>query len=294
MFKPLLKMGVIPDFVVITDASDVIFNQLCVDIPDCGKHTVLLSTPQASPRVLKKWHKQGRTMRFYLTQNEDGWDAVRRYSGEDPRKYAVLQGGNVLNCAWALSMMTLQSTVFMALGNDLSFPIKDTLIEKRDAYYCDGDYSTNAPITGTGRDEAKTDKKWMGYTLHRPAIFLPGVRSKYSISIEPVHTTQTLWVYKTWVEANVMGGVHHGYPYHYYNCTEGGILGVICKDDSDEGIDNPENWFMLDEVCPRYHTRMFEDAVHEFLEAKERLRCQKRKKGTLIVAPHAGALVAAA
>jgi hypothetical protein len=157
----------------------------------------------------------------------------------------------------------------------LSFPIKDdSLEEKRKAYYCDGDYSSNAPVTGTGRDEANTKKKWCGFKLHRSLLWTPSsdINKKYRIEIEPVYTTHTLWVYKVWLEANVMGGISARLAYHYYNCTEGGIAGVMCKDDSNEGIDNPENWFMLDDVCKRYHTRLFSDAVEEFITAKDAMK----------------------
>jgi hypothetical protein len=174
----------------------------------------------------------------------------------------------------------------MAIGNDLSFPLKDTLEEKRKSYYCDGDYSSNAPVTGTGRDEANSTKKWMSFKLRRSVLWTPSRTPKYHIEIEPASTTHTLWVYKVWLEANVMGGISSQLAFHYYNCTEGGIAGVMCKDDSDEGIDNPENWFMLDDVCKRYHTRMFEDAVQEFITAKESMKWGPQMAAeTRLVAP---------
>ena len=300
MFKPLLNMGIIPDFVVLADASDVVMSQLCKDVPDSGRNCILLATPQASPRVLKRWHKQGRTIRFYLTQSEGLPEAFYKATKEDASKYVILQGGNVINSAWSLGMMVFRSSVFMALGNDLSYPIIEDLEEKRKNYYADGDYSTNAPVTGTGRDEANSKKKWMGFSLRRQVLWTPGQKNRYHIEIEPVQTTHTLWVYKTWLEANAHAGVSGKYPYHYFNCTEGGIAGVMCKDDSDEGIDNPDNWFMLDDVCPRYHTRMFIDAVEEFLAAKESMRwgpareLAKRQGAILTAVPAAVGLVQAA
>jgi len=271
MFKPLLNMNIIPDFVVLADASDVVMEQLCKDVPDSGRNCILLATPQASPRVLKRWSKQGRPIRFYLTQSEGLPEAFYKITKDDPKKYMILQGGNVINSAWSISMMCFRATVFMALGNDLSFPLRDNLEERRKLYYCDGDYRSNAPVTGTGRDEANTKKKWMGFSLRRSALWTGGT-PKYHIEIEPVSTTHTLWVYKTWLEANIMGGINATLAYHYYNCTESGIVGVMCRDDSDEGIDNPDNWYMLDDVCKRFHTRMFEDAVEEFITAKESMK----------------------
>ena len=298
MFKPLLNMGIIPDFVVVADASDVVMDQLCKGVPDNGKNCILLATPQASPRVLKRWAKQGRPIRFYLTQSEGLPDAFYKATKEDPSQYVILQGGNVLNSAWSISMMVFKSTVFMALGNDLSFPLRHELEERRKLYYADGDYSSNAPVTGTGRDEANSTKKWMGFNLRRSVLWTPGNKDRYVIEVEEVQTTHTLWVYKTWLEANVHAGISARYAFHYFNCTEGGIAGVMCKDDSDEGIYNPDNWFMLDDVCPRYHTRMFTDAVEEFLAAKEAMKwgpaaVMAKRAGILIDAPVAGGLVQA-
>jgi hypothetical protein len=289
MFKPLLNMGIIPDFTILADASDVVYNQLCVDIPDIGRNTILLAIPQCSHKVLKRWHKQGRPIRFYMSQNPDAADAFQEVTGEDPRKYSILQGGNVLNSAWSLSMMCLKSSVFMAVGNDLSFPVKDTVEERRDTYYCDRDYSSNAKGTGTGRDEAASMKKWLGFNISKSNLWMPGnsIGGRYHISLELRNTTHTLWVYKTWVEANVLAGISGKLAYHYYNCTEGGILGVMCKDDSDEGQKDESNWFMLDDVCKRYHTRTLEDAAKEFITAKECMKWgpQMAAETRLVVPP---------
>ena len=56
---------------------------------------------------------------------------------------------------------------------------------------------------------------------------------------------------------------------HYFNCTEGGILGVMSRSTNPDNMNKPDNWYLLDEVCPIYHTAMFEDAVLEYLKAKE-------------------------
>jgi hypothetical protein len=65
-YKPLLRMGIIPDFVIAVDGSDVIYDQLCTDIPEIGRHTVFLAGLQCSNKVLKEWDKQGREIRFFL------------------------------------------------------------------------------------------------------------------------------------------------------------------------------------------------------------------------------------
>jgi hypothetical protein len=267
-YKPLLNMGIIPDFVVLADGSDVVVTQLLEDIPDKGRNTVLLAGLHCSPSVLRRWKRQGREIRFYASTSE-GFDKIfKNLTGKEAEPYKIMQGGNVLNSAWSIGLKYFGSSVFIALGNDLSFPIKDTIEDQRKSYYADGDYSSNAPKTGTGRDEAKTQHKWMGFTLKDRHIYTGDFKKRYNVEIEPVGTNQNLWVYKTWVEANVLG-MATKLQYHYYNCSEGGIAGVMCKDDSDKGLAIEDNWFLMDEVCKRWKTRKLKDAVSEFLLAKE-------------------------
>lgn len=279
MYKPLLNDGIIPDFVILADGSDVVSDQLLNNVPSNGQNTILLAGVHCSPRVLKKWSKQGRAIRFYISASGEMDKTISEHYGIDPKPFMALQGGNVLNSAWSMGMLVLRSTVFMALGNDLSFPVSEDVEYRRQNYYADGDYSANI---ANKRDEAKSEKMWMGFELERTMILTNEVSKKYHIKMKRVGTTSSLWVYKTWLEANCIGSAFKNIPYHYYNCTEGGIAGVMCKDDSDEGIENQDNWFMLDDVCPRYHTRMFEDAINEFRRAKEAL-----KWGIHAVAPSA-------
>jgi len=184
-----------------------------------------------------------------------------------------------MNGAWMIGTAVFQSTVFMGIGNDLSFPIADTIDGQRKSYYADGDYSKNAKGTGTGRDEAATHRRWAGFKLERRKILTPDESLKgtdrYNIELDIVGTSKTLWVYKTWLESTIMGQTKAPARLHYFNCTEGGILGVMAKDDSDAALKDPKNWFMLDEVCinkhtgaSMYHTAMLKDAIEHFLTAK--------------------------
>jgi len=279
-FKPMLNMGIIPDFVVVADGSDVVLDQLTKNIPEKARNVTLLASLSCSPRVLKRWAKQGRYIKFYLPHTK-GLDKV--FEEETKLKaepFVLLQGGNVINTAWSVGLRYFRSSVFFAVGNDLSFPLKDTIKERRESYYADGDYTTNAKETGTGRDEAKSEKKWMGFTLGKRLVYTNDLKTQYDVGIEPIGTTQTLWVYKTWLESNVIGMQSKAdIAYHYYNCTEGGIAGVMCKDDSDEGLPVEENWFLMDEVCKRWHTRTLKDAVGEFLKAKDMMKWGIQEQG---------------
>lgn len=283
-FRPLMDMGIIPDFVLLVDASDVVMNQLTVDIPKAAKNVSLICGVHCSPRVLSEWTRQGRPLLFYTTPIMSMNEAFREIVNRDPIKHKIDLGGNVLNGSWMVGITRLHSNVFFGVGNDLSFKLEDKLDNQRKGYYSDGDYSTNAKETGTGRDEANSPKKWAGFSLSRRTIWLPGESHKglnrYNIKLDIVGTTHTLWVYKTWLEATILGQLKNKSHFHYFNCTEGGILGVIAKEDDDESLRRDDNWFLLDEVAVNeqskaamFHTAMLEDAFETFIKAKEIQRC---------------------
>jgi len=272
MYKPLLAMGIIPDFVSLVDGSDVVMDQLNTDIPPEGQNSILLTGLHCSPKVLKEWSKQGREIRFYMPATE-GLDKVfEKATRKKAINHEILQGGNVLNTLFSIGLRFLHTTTFMALGNDLSYPIQTKLEDQRESYYADGDYTSNAKGTGTGRDEASAGKKWLGFSLI-PSLIYTGDLNRYNITLDIVGTSPTLWVYKTWIEGNVLLNAKSEVAYHYYNCSESGIAGVMNKDMKfrDKELRKDANWYLYDEVCPRWHTRMFKDAVQEFLKAKEAL-----------------------
>jgi hypothetical protein len=215
-----------------------------------------------------------------MTQTEGLDEVFKEETGEDAKPHIILQGGNVLNSMWSIGLKHFRSTVFIAVGNDLSYELKDDIEDQRTAYYADGDYSSNAKETGTGRDEAKTNKRWMGFKLIPKKVYTGKFHDSYDVELGPVGTSHTLWVYKTWLEANVLANENKGIPYHYYNSTEGGIAGVMCKDDSDEGLVKIDNWFLMDDICKRWHTSTLADAAKQFIKAKEIMKCK-----TGLVAP---------
>ncbi|MHA2163951.1 MAG: 6-hydroxymethylpterin diphosphokinase MptE-like protein, partial [Candidatus Thorarchaeota archaeon] len=161
--KPLLEIGIIPDFVLLVDASDVVYDQLCKDIPKQAKHIQLIAGVHSSPKVLHEWDNQGRKLLFYLNPAPRCKDAFQKYIKKNPTLHSIDLGGNVLNGAFMVGITRFGSNVFCGVGHDLSFPVRDTLKEQRKAYYADGDYTSNAPKTGTGRDEANTTKRWAGF-----------------------------------------------------------------------------------------------------------------------------------
>lgn len=264
MFKPCLDMGIIPHFVVLADASEVVYDQLCKDIPRRGHNTVLMAALRTHPKVLEKWEKQGRRIVFFVGENPDILDLFEKLTGDKRASaWPCIFGGNVLNMMYILGTAYLDSSIFMAVGNDLSYDFDKDLEKRRQAYYADGDYSTNL---GTKRDEAKRYIPWMGFELEE-SILVPG---HYSIRFRPKSTTQQLLLYKIWMETRIGIQERHPRAFHYYNCTEGGILGVLSKTpDKREMFDDPDNWYLLDEIFPnRYHTTTLEKATKVFLQAR--------------------------
>ncbi len=261
-FKPLLNMGIVPDFVMLADGSDVVMSQLCKDIPKSGQSSILLDGLQCSPTVTKEWLRQKREILFYLPRTKGLPEIFNKITHKNPDNYIILQGGNVLNSAWSISLKFMHADTFIALGNDLSFPLQKTIEEQRTTYYADGDYSSNAPGTGTGRDEANAELSWGGFSLTRKRPM------QYDVELDQVGTTHTLWVYKTWIETNVYANDKTALNYHYYNCSEGGILGVMTTEMRPESYNDKNNWFLLDKKCTKWHTAMLEDAAEKYIQGR--------------------------
>jgi hypothetical protein len=283
-FKPLLKEGIIPDFVLLVDAAHTLTDQLITGIPDSARNTQLITGIHASPEILRKWDAQGRGIVFYTTPADLIQNAAKKYGYRRYAENKLELGGNVLNGAFMIGTAIFQSSIFMGVANDLSFEIKDDVDEQRKSYYADGDYSTNAEVTGSGRDEGKSMKRWAGYKMERNRIITLNNKDRYNFELDIVGTSHTLWVYKTWLETTMMQQTQHPVELHYFNCTEGGILGVMARNDEDkEVMRTPENWYFLDEVCINKHTgkqmymtAMLEDAIKFYLKARrsQKWHCQ--------------------
>lgn len=272
--KPLLKMNIIPHFVMVLDGTTIVYDQLCKDIPDYARGVTLICPLRVHRTVTHEWTRQGRSIRFYLSDNEWMIKEFKKEMRFDPEKLSIVvgHGGNVVNQMFLMSMHYLKSTVFIVVGNDLSFKHFEDVKDRRKSYYADGDYSTNI---GTGRDEAKRELPWMGFQ-YEPSILMPG---EQMLRLEPYSTTHQLMLYKKWLENQVkIQAQFTKVPFQYFNCTEGGILGVMSKktlpelDRSDltEAIKDKDNWYLLDEELPkRYITSTLERACNQYLDARQ-------------------------
>ena len=241
-FKPLLELGIIPHFVLGVDAGEALYDQLCVDIPPEADSVCLIAPLHISPKVAREWDRQGRDIDFYVPNGKGNVDLIDELTGESNQKRLITQGGNVLNTAWSISVIALRSTVFMALGNDLSYGFYEDIDDTRNSYYADGDYTAQEQ---NKRDDAKFTTKWMGYEAS-DGVFTP----EPVYTLKPSYTTLSLFHYKSWIETNVttMKGV--GLVFQYYNCSNKSILGVIPKKYEKEHLEDPNNWRLIDEILP--------------------------------------------
>jgi hypothetical protein len=271
MYKPLLEKKIYPHFVMLIDGGDAVYDQLCKDVPKNDK-TMLLVPLQIHPRIAEGWTKQGRAIVWCNSFDEDKMEIYRKHTGDDPEKIALEFGGNVLNCMWAASLRFFKSTVFMAVGNDLCFPRLKNLKERRRGYYATGDYEINIKNL---RDEARSEFAWMGFDrlVRSETVDIFGEHKlKYDLNI--VNMSHTHFSYKIWLESQVMINAEAPKAWHYFNCSEGGVLGVMSKGEGKEEMAKEDNWYLLDShplIGKRYHTRKLEDAAWQFLQAKEAL-----------------------
>jgi len=272
MYKPLLDMGITPHFVMLCEGSDVVYDQLCRNIPKHGRGSILLCPLRAHWKVLKEWDRQGRMIKFYMGDNEWMMAEFEKKLGFNPKTINMVMshGGNVMNQTFSIALGQFDSTVYMCVGNDLSYEYNDDIETRRTRYYADGDYSSNL---GTGRDEANKYFPWMGYELEQ-SIIDP---TQYMVKFVPRASTGQLLMYKFWVENQVTIQELWKRRFHYYNCSEGGILGVLSRKDTVKNnvgqlmLDN-SNWYLLDEVNPKcYHTTTLAKACNDFLYVKERM-----------------------
>jgi hypothetical protein len=135
------------------------------------------------------------------------------------------------------------------------------------------------------RDEARSEYAWMGFDLRKSAI----VDGSY-LELKPVNMSHSQFTYKIWAETQVIMNSESPMSWQYFNCSEGGSLGVMSKGKTREEMARDDNWYLLDEKLPlRYRTRRLEDAAWQFLKAREMV-AQRAVEGILTDAKSAGIL----
>lgn len=266
MFKPLLQLGIHPHFVFLIDAGDVLYEQLCVDIPEEAKKSILVTGLQVSNKIIKGWDKNGGHICFYGLSDVESPELVKKIGKRELDRICLHQGGNVLNTLWAAAGKVLGSYVFMAIANDLCMKYSNSYEERAKGFYSVGDYRMSIL---NKRDDAKDNFAWMGVSNLKENQFMPG---NMVYDLELVSTSRQLWIYKTWIEVQATVWAKQK-SFQYFNCTEGGICGVNARVNNGSMMGEKSNWFLMDEVIPgRWFTRPLKTAVDMFLEARELCR----------------------
>lgn len=262
--KPCLEMGIIPHFAIVADASPHLKSQM--DVGRDGQHTILIASIIVHPKVIEAWKGP---VKFIAQQNEQVRTALNETLGKEfDKQRCVIEGGNILNLSFMLTIGLFRAPVWMCVGNDLSFPIAETIEERRKVYYADQDYSTNIK---SSRDEASYQLAWAGFEFPETPFITP----RDYVNLKLVYTSPQMFIYKIWLETNAIIFWNLGMKFKIYNCSEGGILGVNLKekvvdpDYYDEKFD-PENWILMDEITgQKWRTRKLQIAAEEFHKAKE-------------------------
>jgi hypothetical protein len=270
-YKPLLEMGIFPHFTFIIEGGEHVYDQLCTDVPELGHNSILIASLNANHEILKEWDAQGKSIAFFLPNGEQARKVFKRKMHCWPDGLSLGTGGNVLNGIFGLTFRYLGSRVFMALGNDLSFPADSDIEKRRSSFYADGDYASNI---NSNRDAAQDKIGWMGIKFVESETHPTGK----VIDLVPVFTSRQFFVYKTWLELHVGAWAKQGKPFRYYNCSEGGISGVVATDHgknsrTKEKLKDINNWKLMDEYVPgRWFTTTLLDAANEWMEFRK--KCQ--------------------
>lgn len=262
MLKPLLNMGIFPHMTVVLDGGNHFRDQF-INL-NTDMKCVMVANLVADHKMLKRWDRDGHLISFFVSDSEKGREDYKKKTGLDPDKACMLTGGNVLNTAFMLSLRHLQSRFIITVGNDLSFPVHEDADERRKAFYSDGDYSSNT------KDEARHEIAWMAYEHAGQGTFDKGSQL---VNYTKVLTSHQLILYKTWVEFHIAKWADVDFPFRYYNCSEGGICGVIARKHDKKDLEDPKNWMLMDEIAPtRWFTKPLREAAKDFLEIKESCR----------------------
>jgi hypothetical protein len=263
MLKPLLDMGIFPHFTIVLDSGNHFRDQFLNLNTDLK--CVMLANITADHKMLKRWDRDGHRISFFMSES----DASRYKIEEQAEHMTTYVGGNVMNTAFMLSLRFLHSRFIITLGNDLSFPLAPDHEERKRGFYSDGNYDTQEGK----KDEAKNEVAWMAYGHGGQGSF---DKDSQLINYEKVLTSKQLLTYKTWIEFHVAKWAEEEeFSFRYYNCSEGGICGVVAKKHEVEDLENPANWGLMDDVAPKcWFTKPLIDAAKDFLEIKKSCQTQ--------------------
>jgi len=260
--KPLLEMGIHPHLTFVVDGGNH-FRDHFINLKTDMK-CVMVANLACDHKMLKRWDRDGHLISFFMGDSEKNREYCKDTLNVDPDKVCCFTGGNVLNCGFAVAMRFLHSHFIIVLGNDLSFPMAEDIDERRKGFYADGDYKTQ----DGKKDEAKNEIAWMAYEHEGRSTIEPSLQL---INYNKVLTSRQLLIYKAWIEMHVAKWSQvENLRFRYYNCSEGGICGVLALNHDKKFMESKENWTLMDEIAPgRWFTKPLVDAFQDFMEIKQ-------------------------
>jgi len=267
MLKPLLDMGIFPHFTVVLDGGNHFrdhFLNLNTDMK-----CVMIANITADHKMLKRWDRDGHRISFFMGESDESREIFKEKPGKHLDNMTTFLGGNVMNTSFMLSLRFLHSRFIMTVGNDLSFPIHADHEERKKGFYADGNYETQEGK----KDEAQHGIAWMAYKHGGQGSF---DKNSQLVNYEKVLTSKQLLTYKTWIELHVAKWAEEKeFSFRYYNCSEGGICGVVAKKHEKEDLEDPNNWGLMDDVAPLcWFTKPLINAAQDFLEIKKSCRVE--------------------
>ena len=272
-FPQCIKDGIHPHFVMAIDATKQLRRQLGVIPTQEAENTILLANLYCDPTALKKWIKKGGKICFFIPENPHAMELFKRKA--DPEMACIQSAGNVMNMMWLLSLRFLHSQVFMCVGNDLSFEYTEDAARRAKSFYADGNIEADHE-----RNQTKDYMAWQGFRYRESAIDY-----KPMIDMELMGTSRQLFQYKMWLELHALNFYSSANTkFSYFNCSEQGILGVLAHNWETEELYKRDNWFLLDEICPWYHTSRLDEAITLFLRYRT---CRTQ----MVTGPDAGNVV---
>jgi hypothetical protein len=267
MLKPLLDMGIFPHFTVVLDGGNHFRDQFLNLNTDMK--CVMIANIAADHKMLKRWDRDGHAISFFMGESSSSRDFYKEKTGKKPENICTFTGGNVMNTSLMLSLRFLHSRFIITLGNDLSFPMFSDYEERKNAFYSDGNYATQKGK----KDEAQHGIAWMAYGHGGKSTFDPNAQL---INYEKVLTSRQLLIYKVWIEMHIAKwSEQEDFSFRYYNCSEGGICGVLAKKHAVEDLEDPANWGLMDDIAPKcWFTKPLIDAAKDFLEIRKSCQTQ--------------------
>ena len=91
--------------------------------------------------------------------------------------------------------------------------------------------------------------------------------SRLMMDLELVGMSRQLWIYKTWLEVQsaILSEKH---KFHIFNASEAGACGMLARKYDSASMGTKDNWFLMDDVHPKWTTTTLLKACEMYLKAR--------------------------